>query len=125
MNERIDRVKSHLRENKKAYIAGAAGLAVGVVSVGTAFLLNKDYEAQIVQQVKQIAWRANSNQVVINLTEKSTPSKPVHLVGTNLYFDSLSDASRKTGHSLPKLSRHVNGHIPDLNGDVFEVLQPA
>ena len=113
------KVKTHLRENKKVYIATAAGVVAG------ALLFRQDHEAQIVQQVRQIAFRANSNQVVINLTEKSTPSKPVHLVGTNLYFDSLHDAARKTGHSLSKLSRHVNGHVSDLNGDVFEVLQPA
>jgi hypothetical protein len=57
--------------------------------------------------------------------ERSTPSKPVHLKGTNLYFSSLSEAARETGHNLSMLSRHVNGHSPDIKGDVFEVLEPA
>ena len=59
------------------------------------------------------------------MVDRSTPSKPVHLVGTNLYFNSLSEASRETRHPLSTLSKHVNGVIPDVKGDVFELLEPA
>lgn len=119
----IDQVKTHLRENKKVYIVGGACLAVGVLA-GVAFVRTGDIVVsgsnnQIVGKAKTV------NQVMIQMVERSTPSKPVHLVGTNLYFNSLNEAARETGHSLSKLSRHVNGHIPDLNGDVFELLEVA
>ena len=68
---------------------------------------------------------SKGNPVIINLIERSTPSTPVHLVGTNLYFNSLSEASRETGHHLSQLSKHINGKLPDLNGDVFEILEPT
>jgi DNA-directed RNA polymerase specialized sigma54-like protein len=59
------------------------------------------------------------------MVERSTASKPVHLVGTNLYFNSLSEAARETGLHLSMISRNINGHIPDVNGNVFELLEPA
>jgi hypothetical protein len=127
MNERIQRIKDHVRENKKLYlVAGGSALTTALLGTGVLiFAVNSNSEAQIAQEIRQIAWRPQNNQVVVSLTERSTPSKPVHLVGTNLYFDSLSDAARKTGHSLAKISRNVNGHIPDVGGDVFELLEPA
>lgn len=119
----IDQVKTHFRENKKVYIVGGACLAVGVLA-GVAFVRTGDISVsgnhnQVVGKAKTV------NQVMVHMVERSTPSKPVHLVGTNLYFNSLNEAARETGHSLSKLSRHVNGHIPDLNGDVFELLEVA
>jgi hypothetical protein len=123
MNQIVQKIKKHIRENKAIYISN--GLTA--VSVTAIFLaVNKSPNSPVsLQTVKQIAFRAEANQVMINLIERSTPSKPVHLVGTNLYFDSLNDAARKTGHSLSQISKVVNGLKTDINGDVFELLTPA
>ena len=129
MNQRVENVKVHLKANKKIYIATGIGVAVGIaVGVfGTRFLFkHADSEAQIVQKITPIlSWRPESTNVVIEMIERSTPSKPVHLIGTERYFDSIHDAARKTGHHVSMISKNVNGHIPDLNGDVFEVIKPA
>jgi hypothetical protein len=61
----------------------------------------------------------------VNFVEKSTPIKPVHLVGTDLYFPSLSEAARQTGHNVSMISKNVNGYIDNLNGDIFEVIEIA
>lgn len=47
----------------------------------------------------------------------------MHLVGTNLYFNSISEAARETGHQASMISKNINGHIPDVKGDVFELLE--
>jgi septum formation inhibitor MinC len=130
MNKMLERVRTHLYENRKAYIAVAAGLAVGsvvtllVIKYKVNAVIESD-QGKIVQQINQIAWHPENNQMIVNLVEKSTPSKPVHLVGTNLFFNSLSEAARETGHTVTQISKNVNGHITDINGEVFELLERA
>ena len=125
-NQRVAKIKQHVKDNKTTYIAVGvtAVVAVAATLAASATLGNGASTAQVSQRIG-LAFRAENRAVVINIVERSTPSKPVHLVGTDLYFDSLHDAARKTGHSLSKISRNINGHITDINGDVFELLQPA
>jgi hypothetical protein len=124
MNEKIERIKKHFVENKKVYIGIGIGIVVGGVSAGVLFALkNSDSGTKIVQKVQQIGFHNEANPVIVNLIERSTPSKPVHLVGTNLFFNSLHEAARETGHSLREISKNVNGLIPDVKGDVFELLK--
>ena len=125
MNKKIERVKAHFQQNKWAYISGGIGVAAGSVGMACYRSAPMAKATQTVAGIVNIKPTQNVTQVVINLTERSTPSKPVHLVGTNLYFDSLSDAARKTGHSLSSISHVVNGRSKDVGGDVFVLLQPA
>jgi hypothetical protein len=121
---KVQKIKQHIKDNKKVYIASAGCLAVGVIG-GILISTRSNSGTQIMQTVNQIGFRNTANPTIINLVENSTPSKPVHLVGTDLYFNSLNDCAKKTGHHLSQLSKHINGKLPDLNGDVFELLQPA
>ena len=122
---KIESIKNHFRENKKAYVVGASCLTVGLLG-GVALAKSGNISIVASGDNNQIVGKAKAvNQVMIELVERSTPSRPVHLVGTNLYFNSLNEAARETGHSLSMLSRHVNGHIPDVGGDVFELLEVA
>jgi len=117
------KIKTHISENKIAYIGTVVGIAVGAAGV---LIFNRTTTgAPLAQKINQIGLRIDVNTVVVNLVERSTPSKPVHLVGTNLYFNSLSEAARETGHPLSTLSKHINGIIPDVKGDVFEILESA
>jgi len=128
MNEKLERIKNHIYDNRKVYLAATVGVVVGVVTVLVVIAIKSKtgFESpEIVQKINQIAWRPENNQVVINLIERSTPSKPVHLVGTNLYWSSLSEAARETGYELSLISKNVNGHIPDVKGNVFELLEHA
>ena len=124
MGARIERVRKHLRENRKVYLACGGTAVVAVVGTVLATSRRSDV-SNVATAIGLWRCRAEVNNVSIELVERSTPSKPVHLKGTNLYFDSLSDAARKTGHSLSSISKQINGHVPDVGGDVFEVLQPA
>jgi hypothetical protein len=119
-----NKIKYHFIDNKNVYIAACVGVLVGA----TGAIIASQYStagAQIVQKVTQFGFRNESNPVIINLIERSTASKPVHLVGTNLYFNSINEAARETGHHLRDISKCVNGLIPDVKGDVFELLEPA
>lgn len=120
----LEKVKLHFKENKKIYIS--CGVTALVTAAGV-ILLTKGQGSSTAVKGHILSWKPRGDimPVTVNLIERSTPSKPVRLVGTDLYFSSLSEASRKTGHHLSQLSQHINGKIPDLNGDVFELLEPA
>lgn len=122
----FDKVKTHIQENKKVYIVGGVCLVVGIAG-GVVLAKNKDViNISIDGDGNEVIAKAKTvNQVTIELVERSTPSKPVHLVGTNLYFSSMNEAARETGHSLTMISRNINGHISDIKGDVFELLELA
>ena len=116
--KKFNKVKTHLSENKKTYVGIGIGMVIGATAA-TAIFYNKP---EVTQKINQVAVGYKNNQVLVNFVERSTPSKPVHLKGTNLYFNSLNEAARKTGHHLSMISKNVNGHIPDVKGDVFELL---
>lgn len=125
VKEKVESVKKHIKKNKKQYITGSVCLLVGTAGGGL-FMLNRAVPGVgFSQKFNQVAIGHKINQVIVNLVERSTPSKPVHLKGTKLYFDSIHDAARQTGHTLTQISKNANGLIPDVNGDVFEFLQPA
>ena len=117
----LEKIKTHFTENKKFYIG--VGIGAGVATAGYLILNSQGIKIEVFGDNNHIIGKAR--QVTINLVERSTASKPVHLAGTNLYFSSLSEAARETGHSLSMISRNVNGHIPDVKGDVFELLDLA
>lgn len=113
--DKMDKIKKHFDENKKVYVGVGVGLVVGAAVATVAFRNNPE----VAQKINQVAIGYRNNQVLVNFVENSTPSRPVHLKGTNQYFNSLNEAARETGHSLSRISKNVNGHIPDVNGDVF------
>lgn len=119
----LNKIKTHFKTKKNVYFAFGSGMLITGIFSYLTYTTNSD--ALVIQKIRQVGFKNESNPVVINLVERSTQSKPVHLVGTNLYFDSLSEAARQTGHHLSMISKHINGHIPDLNGDVFELLEKA
>lgn len=121
---KVQKIKTHIKENKKTYIVGGVCFLVGAASVYFTSITAGE-GPQVLQRVTQFGFRNEANPVIINLIERSTPSKPVHLVGTDRFFNSLSEAARETGHPLSTLSKHINGLIPNVGGDVFELLQPA
>jgi len=121
----MNKVKKHLSDNKKLYLGIGIGVAVTAAVGVVIFRASPESGAQVVQKINQIAWRPENNQMVVNFVERSNPSKPVHLVGTNLFFNSLNEAARETGHNLRDISKVVNGIIPDIKGDVFQLLEPA
>ena len=115
---KIERIKTHLSENKKVYIGVGVGVVVGA-AVAAVALHNK---ADVAQKINQVAIGYKNNQVLVNFVERSTPSKPIHLLDSSQYFDSISDAARQLGVDRTLISKHINGHVPDVRGMKFEVL---
>lgn len=127
MSEKTDKIKKHFRDHKEAYITGGVCLVVGAAVTYLVVKGNDLNRVEVSPTITQLlSWKPNATQnVVVELVERSTPSKPVHLVGTNLFFSSINEASRETGHTLSTISKNVNGLIPDVKGDIFQLLEPA
>lgn len=123
---KVEKVKKHFRDNKKLYLVGgvSAGVAVATTLVVVKFK-GCVPPAEVNQTINQVAVGWGHTQTFVNFVERSTPSKPVHLVGTDRFFASLSEAARATGHSVSDISKNVNGLRPDVKGDVFQLLDKA
>ena len=128
LKQNISKIKKHFYDNHKEYLIGAgclaAGLAIGVVTI-LLMSKNSEYGVKTIQKINQFGFHNDVTPMIVNFVERSTPSKPVHLVGTSLFFNSLHEAAKETGHSLRDISKNVNGLIPDVDGDVFELLKHA
>lgn len=121
---KIESIKQHVKKYKAVYITGGVCLAVGATG-GVAYAIRRPEIIQNAQLQNILCWRPESHQHVIQFIERSTPSKPIHLKGTQQYFDSIHAAARQTGHSVSDISKNVNGLRPDVKGDVFELVDVA
>ena len=120
--EKWEQVKWHFRHHRGIYISAGAVVLAGAGGVLIGRNLTPKTGAQVVQGIKLFAVGWGNHQTAINFAERSTPSKPLHLVGTHQYFDSVSDAARQTGEWRSRISQNVNGHIPHVHGKIFEVV---
>lgn len=119
----LEKTKAHLKKHKTAYLV-TAGTVAGVVLGAVVTAVTRNSNLGPTAKVSGIVnWKPFIDQTVtITFEEKSTPSKPVHLVGTDQYYRSLSEAARQTGHSLSDISKNANGKISDIKGDIFELV---
>lgn len=117
----FEQIKTHVDRNKKVYTG--VGIGVGVSLAGVAVLCKfSNPDLKPTQKLLVLGKARDVNQVMVNFIERSTPSKPVHLLGSTQYFDSVSDAARKLGLDRSLISKNVNGHIPDVKGYTFKAL---
>lgn len=111
----------HIRDHKSEYITGAICLTVGALG-SAALVMSRPYpvDTTIQQAINGVSWKP----VMLQFVERSTPSKPIHKVGTKEYYESVHDAARLTGHDRSLISKNAHGQIPDVKGDRFEFVFP-
>lgn len=116
----MNKVKKHFVDNKKLYI----GIGVGsAVTAGLVIALRIQPNTAVSPQQKLVVLGKSRdvNQVLVNFVERSTPSRPIHLVGTSQYFNSISEAARVLDLDRGNISKNINGHIPNVKGYVFKL----
>lgn len=96
---KIQKIKTHVRNNKTVYITGGACLMVG--ALGGGLYMATRPEMMVQQQNFGLVWkpRQEVTQVKVVVEELSTPSKPLIDEVTNTVYNSINDAVRKTGRS--------------------------
>lgn len=121
MNQQLEKVRQHLRENKTVYVAGVVCLVTGAAG---ALLLAGKADVDVNSQIKQIlSYKPEAHQtVVVVLEEKANLSKPVRVKGTDKIFASQNEAAKHLGVPPSLLSRHLNGKLETANGHLLEWL---
>jgi hypothetical protein len=118
MNERLDKIKTHLKENKTAYIVGAAGVVAGAVVGGVVvYIVAKSNTASISTEI-----HGNENvvtNIVVNLQRRMHPGYKVACNETGEVFASINRTAEVMGLSPRRVSEQLRGLIPDVNGHTF------
>lgn len=121
MNERIEKVKTHFRENKNVYVGTTCGIIVGAVAY--AFVGPKSI--QIVDNFN-IKYRSpTSNLVITQLVRRGHPGNLVLCKETGEVFASQNRAADAMGINKFELSEHVRGLRDSAGGKTFEKLGEA
>ena len=125
MHPRLERVKNHVKENKAAYIVGAAGVAVGAAVGGTLVYLkmqgvNVDSSVSVMQGVAFKSPVTVNNTTIVELVRRGHPGFRIQNVETGEEFASVRRVAELFGISRTTLMRHLDGSLPDAGGQVFQ-----
>ncbi len=116
MNERIEKIKNHVRENKVVYIASGAGFVVGGLSV----LVLKSRPTQIINTVAPVIAPIFNN--TNNVTLGGYAHKVVKCLETGQLWESVTKAADDIGTTLPTLSKVLNGHTDHFDGKHYSII---
>jgi hypothetical protein len=121
VKEKLEKVKTHLKENKKVYIGVTAGIAVGA---GTAtFVLNRD----VVQSSKVIQGVAYKSPVTQNVIQQAIPRAGhagkvfVDRNDSSKIYMSVRLLADAIGVTRRDVQRYLTGELSDLAGHQFDL----
>ena len=117
MNNRIERIKKHFRDNKKTYIV--TGVAV-TVSVVTTYLLTRNHgnKATLVR----ILSPGDNNVIQIMIPPCGNAGNAVQHDQTGIVYPSQNCAAKALDLNPGNLSRQVQGKLPHVEGQTFTKL---
>jgi len=117
---RYQKIKQHLKDNKKVYLVGAGCLTAG-------YLLRGVSSPNVIQtfngtdNIGLIVNKSKNVDVVIKyLNQRNYPANPVRCLETLEKWSSQAEAALAKGISETNLSQHLNGKYPHANGLHFE-----
>lgn len=122
MNEKIDRVKKHLAENKAAYISAGVGLVVGAAGMYVCGGASTAKATQTIGGLVNIKPIQNLTQVTIVMKRKGTLSNFVEHLETGHIYQSQNDAAKALDLDPGALSKHLNGRSPHVKNNHFKVV---
>jgi hypothetical protein len=113
-NQKIARVKKHLSDNKKTYIACGA---TALVSVGvTALVVPKNVGFNVAWAWKQ---EVSQNMVQTVLKPQMHPGIKVIHDQTGVAYPSVRNAAKALGLKHTKIYDYLQGKIADVDGNTF------
>lgn len=115
MNINIQAIKNHFYENRNVYYGVVAGIVIGGVTV---FIFKSRPQINIINTVAPVFNNDNSSTVNLGgyLTKIVKDNETGHITET------VTDMAKYAGVSFAKMSRHLNGHTPDINGKVYSII---
>lgn len=118
MNNRIEKIKKHITDNKVTYIVGV-GCTV-VTGVVVYVIMAKTRSPQIVNNVAPIIAPVFNNTATVNFGGYS--HKVVKCVETGQIWETVKDAADTLGTTPSTLSKVLNGHTEDFAGKHYLII---
>jgi len=119
-NAKVNAVVNHVEANKKTYLVGMGGAAVG----GGMALMFKS-RPNITQINNTVAPSIapvfnNDNSAMVNFG--GTMSKIVKRTSDGKIWETVTEAATEEGVTLPMMSKHLNGRSPHIYGQTYEII---
>ena len=116
---KIDKIRTHISENKNVYIAAGVGVTVGAVLVGGMF-----YGRQVIinDSLNVSVNSPKTNIVVANLTRRGHPGNIIRCVETGEVFASQRRAAEALGLNRIDIYKMLKGELDNVKGLSFENL---
>lgn len=129
MPTKIEKVKTHVKENKKLYIGIGIGVAVGVtvtVILAKTDVINITDSFKLeLGTIKYKSPTTTNNIVVTELARRGHPGNMIMCNETGEVFASQNRAAELLGLSPSNLSQHLKGRQPSVSGFTFTNLGEA
>ena len=122
MNQKIERIKNHLVENKKVYIAAVAGAVMGGIVV---LMIIKYRRLPSEINVTRILSPGDENIMKVFINPLGDPGNVVQCVETGTVYASQGQAARELGVTATNIGNHLHGKISDIKGLHFIILGKA
>lgn len=121
MKQQITKMKNHVRENKKIYIAVGIGIVVG--TVGAVAL--KDSPTMVsIKEIMTFKWHSPTTVQII-IPALGDPGNVVQCIETGTFYASQGQVARDFGVSATNVGNHLHGKIEDIEGFHFKVVGKA
>ena len=120
MKGRIQKIKAHLRENKRLYLTGGLCFLGGALTVA-----GHKGTIQIVDSFNVKYKSSAVNVVIAELARRGHPGNLVKCNETGEVFASQNRAAEALGIFASDLSRHLRGKSAHAGGYTFEKLGEA
>lgn len=120
MNERIEKIKTHFRENKVVYYVGigctALGAASGLAVVSSPLVSNR---------LIQVLTYKSSQTLEVWIEALGDPGNIVQDTTTGIIYASQGQAAKELGVDPWMVSKHLHGEKDSINGHVLTKLGKA
>lgn len=123
MDQWIDKIKQHVRENKKVYIVGisSAGITYLVMRGVASQPIGRDTVVTAERDIVVLGKRAVMNNVsFISANRQGPPSWVIRCIETGEIFSSQSAAAREMGLQRGHISQHLNSMRDHVQNYHFE-----
>ena len=115
----IDRAVDHIKRHKTEYIVGTSV----VVTAGVTFLLTRRFAIQAISVApvfNNMPTFNNDNSSLVNFGGHAT--KIIKRMSDGEMWAKVTEAAEEAGVSTSFMSRHINGHEPDVYGEIYKIV---
>lgn len=119
---KLEKVRTHISENKAAYIAGGVGVVVGIAA--TTIVLKKS-NVEVKPKIQQILSYKPNATLEVHIEALGDPGNIIQDTTTGIVYASQGQAARELGVSSSRISEQLRGSREHVNGHTFAKLGKA